>query len=311
MWVENRRSWVWTVFFGGVALPQIWKRLLVTTVFAVFVTYLHLNLERYHVNLTPTPFTLVGLPLGIFLGFRNTSAYDRFWEARKLWGSLVNTTRTLTRQVLTLLGPTDTPPDAQLRAFQTHYVHTVVAFVHALRMHLRSQKVTAGDEIRLQTDILERVSESNNPPLAILQDLGMQLREARARSYIDPLHVQLIETSLVSLTDIQGACERIKTTPVPYPYTVFMHRIVAVYCLLLPLGIGDSLGWVTPFVVLFVSYALFGLDAIGEEIEEPFGHDKSDLPLHALSRNIEIALRSCLGETDLPKPIKARRGVLS
>jgi ion channel-forming bestrophin family protein len=297
------------VLFGGRALPHIWKRVLVTTAFAVLVTFVQLRVRVVHINLTPAPFTMIGLPLGIFLGFRNTSAYDRFWEARKLWGSLVNTTRSLTRQVLTLL----TAPEGEakeLLEFQRRYVHTLAAFVHILRMHLRDQAITPSDEIKLETIAFERAVGTVNPPLTVLQDLGMRLREARIHKYVDPLHIAIFEGSLTQLTDIQGACERIKTTPVPFSYTVLMHRIVAVYCILLPLGLGDSVLWATPVVVLFVSYALFGLDAIGEELEQPFGLDRSDLPLHALSRNIEITLRSCLGETDLPKPLKPKKGIL-
>jgi ion channel-forming bestrophin family protein len=313
MWVEPRKSWMWMVLFGGGALPRIWARVLATTAFAILVTLVHLRVREVHINLTPAPFTMIGLPLGIFLGFRNTSAYDRFWEARKLWGSLVNTTRTLTRQVLTLLDADSDIPQAAatLARFQHAYVHSVAAYVHILRMHLRDQTITAGDEIKLDTNAFELASKAFNPPLAVLQDLGMRLRAARLAKYIDPLHVPLVEGSLTQLTDIQGACERIKGTPVPFSYTVLMHRIVAAYCILLPLGIGDSVGWATPVVVMFVSYALFGLDAIGEELEQPFGLDRSDLPLSALSRNIEITLRSCLAEKDLPKPLKPRKGILS
>jgi ion channel-forming bestrophin family protein len=300
---------MWMVLFGGRALPNIWKRVLVTTAFAVLVTFVQLRVRIVHINLTPAPFTMIGLPLGVFLGFRNTSAYDRFWEARKLWGSLVNTTRSLTRQVLTLLiAPED--EGKELQDFQMHFVHTLAAFVHIFRMHLRDQPITPSDEIKLETNAFELATGTVNPPLTVLQDLGMRLRDARLRKYIDPLHIAIFEGSLTQLTDIQGACERIKTTPAPFSYTVLMHRIVAVYCILLPLGLGDSVLWATPVVVLFVSYALFGLDAIGEELEQPFGLDRSDLPLHALSRNIEITLRSCLGETDLPKPLKPKKGIL-
>jgi putative membrane protein len=101
---------------------------------------------------------------------------------------------------------------------------------------------------------------------------------------------------LVSLTDILGACERIKNTPIPSSYTVLMHRIVALYCVLLPLGIADVAQVMTPVVVFFVSYALFGLDAIGEEIEQPFGHDPNDLPLSRLCTVIETDLKNLAGQ---------------
>ena len=132
---------------------------------------------------------------------------------------------------------------------------------------------------------------------------------ARRKHWIHPLHIHVIEASLVALTDVQGACERIKSTPMPHSYTVLMHRIVAGYCVLLPFGFAETIGWATPIVVLFVSYALFGLDAIGEEIERPFGLDPNDLPLSTISRAIEANLRVRIGEK--PPPLfKPRNGIL-
>ena len=108
---------------------------------------------------------------------------------------------------------------------------------------------------------------------------------------------------LSDLTNIQGGCERIKNTPVPYAYGILSHRVVAAFCFCLPLGIVDDVKGYTPFVTAFVSYAFFSLDSLGAEIEEPFGTDPHDLPLSALCRTIEINLRQLLGEEDLPEPL--------
>src|SRR5688500_16341694 len=105
MIVEKWHSWIATVALGGVALPKIWTRVLIVTLISVAVTVVYREVPAVHYSITPTPFTLIGLPLGIFLGFRNNTAYDRFWEGRKLWGSLVNTSRSLTRQIITLIEP--------------------------------------------------------------------------------------------------------------------------------------------------------------------------------------------------------------
>lgn len=153
------------------------------------------------------------------------------------------------------------------------------------------------------------MKDERNVPLGLLHRLGMQMVDARRKHWIHPLHVPVIEASLTALTDIQGACERIKSTPQPYSYTVLMHRIVAVYCTLLPFGLADSIKWMTPIVVLFVSYSLFGLDAVGDEIEQPFGTDPNDLPLSSISRTIEINLLDRIGE-EAPPPFKPRKGIL-
>lgn len=313
MWVDKKSSWIETVVLGGFALPHIWTRTLTATGISVLVTIVYERVPQLHYSLTTAPFALIGFALGIFLGFRNNTAYDRFWEGRKLWGALVNTSRSLTRQVLTLIEPQEGAKPAtreELRAFEVTMVHLAIAYVHALRHHLRDAAPFDTLERILTEDEVDRLRDEENVPVAILQRLGEKIVEARRNKWIHPFHVNILEGSLTSLTDIQGGCERIKATPIPYSYTVLMHRIVAVYCTLLPLGLMDSVGWATPAVVLFISYTFFGLDAVGDEVEQPFGLDTNDLPLKAISRNIERNLRKRIDE-ELPPPVKARKGVLT
>jgi putative membrane protein len=264
------------------------------------------------ISMTGTPFVLIGLPLGIFLGFRNNTAYDRFWEGRKLWGSLVNTARSLTRQIITMIEPqpeADEKDPSVTRAHEVRMVHMLIGFVHALRHHLRDTDPFDTLGRVLPEDEVAKLKGEVNVPVAILQRLGGLVVEARRKHWIHPLHVPVIEGSLTGLTDIMGACERIKSTPIPYSYTVLMHRIVAVYCSLLPFGLAESIKWLTPVVVLFISYALFGLDAVGDEVEQPFGMDPNDLPLSTISRNIERNLRQRIGE-EMPPPFEPRDGIL-
>ena len=315
MWVDRKRSWIEMVALGGFALPHIWLRTIIITAISIVVTILYEEIPQLHYSLTPTPFTLVGLPLGIFLGFRNNTAYDRFWEGRKLWGARGNTSRSITRQVLTLIEP---QPDAmqgpetaeELKKFESQFVHLVIGYGHALRHHLRDSSPFEVLEHIIGRDETDRVRGCENVPYALLQRMGELLVEARRKKWIHPFHVPVLEASLTSFTDIQGGCERIKSTPIPYSYTVLMHRIVAVYCALLPFGLMDTVKWATPFVVLAISYCFLGLDAIGDELEQPFGVDINDLPLKGISRTIERNLRERLGEK-VPPPLEAERGVLT
>lgn len=314
MWVEKKRSWIAAVVLGGYALPHIWTRTLIVTALSVAVTFAYARVPWLHWTLTVAPFTIIGLPLGIFLGFRNNTAYDRFWEGRKLWGALVNTSRSLTRQVLTLVEPQpDADPETSkpedVRRLEVEMVHLLVAFVHALRHHLRESSPDTMLARVLPREEAARLEGEHNVPQAIAQRLGEKLALARRNKWIHVMHVPVLEASLVSLTDIQGACERIRATPMPYSYTVLIHRIVAVYCTLLPFGLMDSIRWAAPFVVLAISYCFFGLDAVGDELEQPFGHDTNDLPLRAISWNIERDLRRRLGEP-VPAPVAPKRGVL-
>ena len=312
MFVEKRRSWLATVALGGIALPHIWTRVLIVTAISIVVTVGYREVPALHVSITSTPFTLIGLPLGIFLGFRNNTAYDRFWEARKLWGSLTNTARSLTRQIITLMEAqpeaVDFTPEAT-HAQEAAMVHMLIAYVHALRHHLRESDPFSTLERLLPAAEVQNLRGEPNVPIAILQRLADQMVEARRKHWIHPLHVPVIEQSLTTLTDIQGGCERIKSTPIPYSYTVLMHRLVAVYCGLLPFGLAETINWATPVVVLFISYALFGLDANGDEIEQPFGLDPNDLPLSTISRAIEVNLRKRIGE-EPPKLFEPRNGIL-
>jgi putative membrane protein len=304
MWVGRSRSWIRSVFFDGFVLPHVWGRTLAVTGLSLAMTIIYEVVPPLHYSVTTAPFTIIGLPLGVFLGFRNNSAYDRFWEGRKLWGALVNTARSLTRQILTLLHPVDAPPGGSkpefLRTFEIGMVHLVIAFPHALRDHLRENDPFDALTQLLPPNEVERLRGEDNVPLAVVQRLGERLGEAYRAGWIHPQHVPILEASLVSLTDIQGACERIKSTPVPYSYTVLMHRIVAVYCAMLPFGLMETIGWTTPLVVLAISYCFFGLDAVGDEVEQPFGNDVNDLPLSAIARNIERNLRPRIGEPSPP-----------
>jgi putative membrane protein len=264
------------------------------------------------------PFTLVGLALSIFLGFRNNEAYERFWEGRCLWGRLVNVSRTLVRQLFTLM---EIPADAEkgslpadeyerLGAFRREMVYRLIGYAHALRHHLRDTDPAAELAAFLPPEDLAALSHARNVPMLLLQRIGERLAWARHRGWIPEILIAQIDDSLTEIAAIQGGCERIKATPIPTSYTVLMHRIVAVYCLALPFGIIKEVQVLTPLVVLMIAYAFFGLDAIGDEIEEPFGTHANDLPLAAISRTIEINLRQLLGETNLSPPPEPVNGVV-
>ncbi len=299
MIVPESTTWVSTLTaFRGTTIMRTWPRIFVVTATAVIVTLLHDKYQAFSTDLSPTPFSLIGVALGIFLGFRNNTSYDRFWEGRKLWGALVNTSRSLTRQIFTLV---ESDPE-----IQRDLVYRTIAFVHGLRLHLRdipSERELVG---LLPEDEVAALARADNRPNAIVHRLGERFRSLYDAGAIHAMHLPALEDSLVRLADIQGGCERIKSTPIPFSYNVLMHRIVAVYCFSLPFGLVASLHAATPYVVALVAYAFFGLDAVGEQIEDPFGFDPNDLPLDGLCNTIERNLRERLGETELPPPPTGR-----
>ncbi len=303
MIVFDKPSW-WRVIrtLRGNPIQKTWGRLLVAGLFGLFVTIVHHELAPLSRDLTLAPFTLTGLALGIFLGFRNNTSYDRFWEGRKLWGQIVNSSRTVTRILLSLLGPE--PADEAVRKRRIEHVYRVIAYVHALRQHLRSQRFPEELQGLLPEGEVDAISASTNRPMRVLHELSRRLREDFDRGLIHVMHHTMLEQELTVLINCQGGCERIRNTPIPFSYNVLLHQLVGLYCFGLPFGLVHSIGWLTPVVVLIVAYAFFGLDAVGDEIEDPFGEDYNDLPLFAITRTIDANLRECLGESELPAMVK-------
>lgn len=312
MIIYDRGNWLSMVFrVHGSVVKNVWPRVVATGVVATALILLQTEYPFLRRSLTTTPFLLTALPLGIILGFRNSSSYDRFWEGRKLWGSLVNTSRSAVRQIDSLIIARSAEDDGAVEAFKKETSYRLIAFVHALRLHLRSEKI--GDDLSafLGEDEISGLREEPSPPAALVHRLGRDIRHAYQKEWLESRHVVLLENSLVSLTDVLGACERIKNTPTPISYVIFIHRAVAFYCFLLPFGVFDTVKQLTPVVVFFVSYALFSLDAIGDELDDPFRPSPNGLPLGAIAKNIEIYVRRRLGEKKLPEAPKAVDGILT
>jgi ion channel-forming bestrophin family protein len=303
MIVRDRPSG-WRLFFilRGSIVQQVAKQILLTVLLAVVVTAFRGPLTRYGITFSPVPFTILGLALSIFLGFQNNAAYDRFWEGRKLWGELLISSRILARQVGSILGHSvGEAPD--LEAARRRMVLTTIAFAHALRHHLRGSDPRADLEPLIEPDRLEAVLASRNRPEALLRSLGQDLAQGIRAGWIGEPLAAMLDGTLNALGHVAGGCERIKSTPIPFPYTLLLHRTAYLYCFLLPFGLADSVGLATPLISGLVSYTFFGLDALRNEIEEPFGQLPNSLPLAALCRTIEIDLREALGETVLPPPL--------
>ena len=259
------------------------------------------------------PLALYGSAIGIIVGFRNNSAYGRWWEARGLWGQVVNNSRSLARQVCSTMHPNPErhgEDAADLVEMQRRLVLHQIAYVHALRQHLR--KLSPWEEIEplLRADEIAALRVSKNIPLTIQQQMGRLLRQSKDRGWIDRLEWQAMDRNLDDLADAQGGTERIKNTPMPKQYDFFPMLFVQIYCLLLPIGMVENLGWFTPLGSTLVGFMFLALDKIGRDLEDPFDNTIYDVPLTSITRTIDINLRQLLGEAQLPAPEEAVRGVL-
>lgn len=288
MIVRPRVHWLRLLFvLRGSVLLDIAPQLLLMTGFAAIVTVLHGQIFHWKIALNFGAFSLVGLTLAIFLGFRNSTSYARYWEARTLWGALLNETRSLLRQGSTLV---DDPSHA------TRLGMLLIAFVHALRHQLRHSDSREDLMRLLPAADVERLSHVRFRPAMLMLMVGEWIRERMRDGTLATILVPALEVPLGKLTEAMGGCERIAVTPIPFTYTVMIHRTIFGYCVLLPFGLVDAIGAMTPLIVAFVAYTFFALEALAAEIEEPFGLEPNDLALDAMSRNIEETLREMLGE---------------
>ncbi|AXV75523.1 MULTISPECIES: bestrophin family protein [Ralstonia solanacearum species complex] len=273
----------------GSVLPQLLPRLFLIFCISLMAVAVHAHLLKITVNLSTTPFSLVGIALAVFLGFRNNASYDRYWEARKLWGQLLNDARSMARQALTL------PRGAEAAAVR-EFAQVLGALPHALRHQLRRTDPREDLSARLPAPVFERVMASRYRPAAIMLWLGEWVQRRAGEGSLDAWAVLAFDRNLGSLSNVIGGCERIVSTPLPFAYSVMIHRTVYFFCAALPFGLVESIGLFTPLFSVFVAYTFMAHEAIAAQIEEPFGTEDNDLALNAMSTMIEGAVRDMLGE---------------
>ncbi|MGB3760165.1 MAG: bestrophin family ion channel [Rivularia sp. (in: cyanobacteria)] len=275
----------------GTVITKIYFRIIFFGLFGGFVSLL------YYLDL-PVSQPILGsvipsIVLGLLLVFRTNTAYDRFWEGRKAWGDIVNNVRNLARLILVSVDEI-CPED---RKEKTAALRLLVAFAVATKLHLRSLPINNElEELMLESRYMTLLT-MNHPPLEIAFWIGDYLQQECNNNRLNNYQLIAMQELINSMVDNLGACERILKTPIPFAYTIHLKQLLLLYCLLLPFQLVDSLGWATGGITAVISFTLFGIEAIGLEIENPFGFDDNDLPLNAIcntmKRNIEdlISLR--------------------
>ena len=264
-------------------LPQILGFALYSAVILIIARQFHLDLGVF----TIAPFGLVGVTLSIYLSFRNNAAYDRWWEARKLWGTLVFEIRNLSRATTSLIAD---------RAEQRALLMEALAFCHFLRGQLRKTD-SRQDARAFIGDEADAAAAFAHPADEMVRRMGRRANGRRVAGDVDPIGFRILDERLASITAIQAGCERIAGTPLPFAYTLLVHRTAYIVCLLLPIGLISTTGWATPLFTALIAYTFFGLDALSEELEDPFGKEANDLALDGLCRVCEISVFEALGET--------------
>ncbi|MES2761840.1 MAG: bestrophin family ion channel [Bacteroidota bacterium] len=221
--------------------------------------------------------SILGFVLSMLLVFRTNSAYDRWWEGRKLWGSFVNNSRNLGLKLSVLV--TDKSDREDLRLLITNYVYS--AKNHLRNKYIQDEFIPVG---KLE---LSNFADANHKPNLIAKALYAKINELHQNKILESGHLLILNEELKSFTDNVGACERIKNTPIPYSYNIFLKKMIFLYIMSLPIFFGSEFGYTTVPVTVIVLYVFASIELIAEEIEDPFGEDDNDLPLDDICGRIK------------------------
>jgi putative membrane protein len=239
----------------------------------------HLS-DNSHLKSIPVMHTLLGFAISMLLVFRTNTAYDRWWEGRKLWGALVNNSRNLAIKLSVML------PDSE-KEQRIFFKKIIPAYAYALLNHLKSEKVRIElFEEDAAHPVFKQIDTEKHVPNQVALLMFKHIQQLYKEGKISGDQLIVLNGELLSFTDICGACERIKNTPIPFSYSVFIKKFIFFYVMTLPIGYAFSLGYYVIPVVAMIFYVLASLELIAEEIEDPFGGDANDVPTEKIAMNI-------------------------
>ncbi len=279
---------------------EVWKPLAVLFVWDVIVTVTYYILPFRAPSL---PLTIFGTVLALFIGFRDNSAYQRWWEGRGLWGLMINASRSLSRATRNFM------PQSEARDLKRSIVLRQIAYVNALRCQLRRQPVDKEVLRFLSKGEAEPALQRTNVANGLLDGTGRRIDDAMRRGWIDTIQQAQLEAVLVDIANAQGGMERIKNTPLPNQYRFFPTLFTHLFCVLLPIGLVETLGFATPIGSTVAGLMFLAALSVGDDLVDPFANSVHDVPLSAMCRTIEIDLLQSIGD-EAPEPLKPVRGIL-
>jgi putative membrane protein len=305
--IVREKPTVWKLFFvlRGSLVQHILPQIGVVAGISLIVVTLQRTGLIHITPITPLALSVIGAALAIFAAFRNAAAYDRWWEARKTSGQVVIETRGLARESRSYIAEVHGDEIPQRMALRC------IAFIHLVRDFLRDQPIGDDTARYLLPEERAALATSRNPPNRLLDYFSADIAAVLGGRRLSPQMAQTLENRVAGLTAAFASVERTKVTPMPFVYTLLVHRTAYLFCLLLPFGFADSSGFWTPLLAAIVSYTFFGLDAIGDELSSPFANSTNTLPLDAMARIVEINILESLGEKDLPEPLRPKNFLLT
>jgi putative membrane protein len=286
----NPKVWFSVIFhnYSRQVMRTLRPALIFLLVFSALVCVIFLELLQWtekDFHSTIAMHQLLGIVLGLFLVFRVNSAYDRWWEGRKLWGSLVNNTRNFSFKINAFL-PAE---DRENREWFANMISNIPA---SLRDHLRDRKKI--DALDLSPDLIERAEKTRHVPNLLSSALYEKVQQLTQSGKLTSDQFWLLDRELKEFSDIIGACERIKNTPIPYSYAMYIKKFIFIYLITLPFGLVITEEYMTIPMVLLLAFVLLSVELIAEEIEDPFGTDINDLPTDELSGKMRDWVREII-----------------
>jgi len=328
----------------NIILRFAWFNLIVFTLWSALIVWGHHHMDHHDLDLSIPfqPLSVIGIAVAFYIGFKNNASYDRFWEGRKIWGGIVNYSRTWGNQVLSYVTDRVAKGDItakELFEIRKKMIYRHVAWLNALRHNLRKPSAFGLKHAKAVKSLLPQSAERKNwdeevggflcdeeydylierknVPTHIIRHQGEHLKELMEKGLIEDFRHMDMMSTMEEFYNLQGKCERIKNTPFPRQYAYFSKIFTWIFILLLPFGMvgefaemGHTFTWLTiPFCVL-ISWIFITMEIVGDNSEDPFENFVNDVPMTALCRTIEIDLREMLGETDLPPKITPVNDVL-
>ncbi|MGB1041283.1 MAG: bestrophin family protein [Flavobacteriales bacterium] len=266
----------------------MWKELIYMGLFTLGLAYLELNYITDKETLDMLGklgdvFALIGFVLSLLLVFRTNSAYERWWEGRKKWGELINNCRNLAIKIDTMTAD---------KSYQDFFSRMIPNYAFAMKEHLRlGVKV---EELELTEEELEEINKKGHKTSYIAQKMYWKLNEMKKNKELSEEEFLSIDVNLKTFSDITGACERIKNTPIPYSYSSFLKKFIFVFVSTIPLSFVGSFGYFSALIAVFIFYVLVSMEILAEEIEDPFGIDENDLPTDELCHKIKDNVKEIL-----------------
>lgn len=277
----NPKDWFGLIFhsYSRQVVRTLFPFLTLMAIYTAIVTFLLEDYFQLEFNSTTVVHSLLGIVLGLFLVFRVNSAYDRWYEGRKLWGLLLNNSRNLASKLNAMISP----ENGKDREF---FQEMIPAFAFALKDHLRKGVKIKHLKIT-NKEIIKYLENKDHIPNAITGLIYQRLNQFLKNGQLTPNQFLVLDKEMKEFSDILGGCERIKNTPIPYSYSMFIKKFVFTYTVTLPLAFITEFHYITIPIVIFIFFILVSVELIAEEIEEPFGGDTNDLPTQELSEKIE------------------------